>query len=278
MSIGNNTWPSVNLGEVCEFRYGRSLPEASRKLGEHPVFGSNGQVGLHNEALTNGETIIIGRKGSIGEVSYSLDSCWPIDTTYFIDKSCTQQDIRWLAHALVHLRLTELNKSAAIPGLNREDAYRQRLLLPPFVEQRRIAAILDRVQDVRRERQRTLERLDAFANALLYEFWAQSRMRVKTSSLQEIAEAGRHTFGNGPFGSDLLTEELREEGVPVIYIRDIREGEYRRVSKSCVTPAKARVLQYCSVKSGDILIAKVGDPPGVAAIYPFTLLESQMLL
>jgi type I restriction enzyme S subunit len=73
---------------------------------------------------------------------------------------------------------------------------------------------------------------------------------------------------NGPFGSDLLTSELQEEGVPVIYIRDIRDGEYTRVSKSCVTERKARDLAVCSVRSGDVLVAKVGDPPGIAAVYP----------
>src|SRR5262249_4437952 len=73
---------------------------------------------------------------------------------------------------------------------------------------------------------------------------------------------------NGPFGSELLTEELQEEGVPVIYIRDIRDGEYARVSTSYVTERKARDLAVCATRPGDVLVAKVGDPPGVAAVYP----------
>lgn len=76
------------------------------------------------------------------------------------------------------------------------------------------------------------------------------------------------SFTNGPFGSDLLTSEIKEEGVPIIYIRDIRNGNYNRVSKAFVTPEKAKQLDVCKVNAGDILIAKVGDPPGVAALYP----------
>lgn len=77
-------WPFVELGEVCEFKYGKSLAAAKRDGGKYPVYGSNGPVGCHSAALTDGPAIIIGRKGSFGEVAYSPDSCWPIDTTYYI--------------------------------------------------------------------------------------------------------------------------------------------------------------------------------------------------
>ena len=63
-------WQCVQLRDICELRYGKGLPEAKRDGGEIPVYGSNGIVGYHNEAITNGPTIIVGRKGSSGEVTY----------------------------------------------------------------------------------------------------------------------------------------------------------------------------------------------------------------
>lgn len=87
-------------------------------------------------------------------------------------------------------------------------------------------------------------------------------------SLNEIAADGRGTFTNGPFGSDLVKADLTDVGIPVIYIRDIRDGRYVRVSTSCITEKKAEQLSACWVKPGDVLIAKVGDPPGTAAVYP----------
>jgi type I restriction enzyme S subunit len=74
-------------------------------------------------------------------------------------------------------------------------------------------------------------------------------------------------FVNGPFGSDLLTSELTDSGVPVIYVQDIKEDEYRRLSNAHVTEDKANELLVCNVRTGDVLVAKVGDPPGIAAIY-----------
>ena len=43
---------------------------------------------------------------------------------------------------------------------------------------------------------------------------------------------------------------------------------YIRVSKVFVTEEKASALDACQIVAGDVLIAKVGDPPGTAAIYP----------
>jgi len=87
-------------------------------------------------------------------------------------------------------------------------------------------------------------------------------------AIRHLAAPGRSTLVNGPFGSDLLTTELTQSGVPVIYIRDISGGAYRRVSQAYVTERKAATLSFCRVKPGDVLVAKVGDPPGTAAIYP----------
>lgn len=133
----------VEIGDICRFEYGKSLPEKTRAPGQFPVYGSNGPVGSHTASFTLGKTIIIGRKGSIGEVHISSDTCWPIDTTYFIDETCTDCDLDWLAYSLKYLNLADLNKASGVPGLNREDAYQQEIWLPETKEeQRQIAARL----------------------------------------------------------------------------------------------------------------------------------------
>src|SRR5215510_6171634 len=117
MSAHSISWPEVALGEVYAFKYGKSLPESTRAEGHIAVYGSNGVVGQHNKAITHGMTIVVGRKGSFGEVHLSHASCWPIDTTYYVDRTATNADLRWLAYRLMALGLTKLNKAAAVPGL-----------------------------------------------------------------------------------------------------------------------------------------------------------------
>lgn len=143
--FGDPAMRTVSLGEVCQFQYGNSLPASIRDGIGYDVYGSNGVVGSHNEGLTTGPTVIIGRKGSVGEINFSDSSCWPIDTTYYVDSSSTQQNLRWLFYALKNLKLQSLNKATGVPGLNRNDAYRLEIPLPPLKEQKLFA---DRIKEI----------------------------------------------------------------------------------------------------------------------------------
>jgi type I restriction enzyme, S subunit len=148
LSAEQENWPGwvyTTLGDVLRLNYGKSLPAKKRDGRGFPVFGSNGQVGLHSEALIQGPALIVGRKGSIGEVHHSSGPCSPIDTTYYIDDFGPQPPLFWL-YQLRHMKLNELNRSSAIPGLNREDAYMQSAVVPPLSEQRRIVAKIEVLQ------------------------------------------------------------------------------------------------------------------------------------
>lgn len=114
-------WVLTTLGEALPILYGKGLPEAKRDTtGNVPVYGSNGQVGQHTTALTKKAALIIGRKGSVGEVHYSPMPCWPIDTTYYAEER-EGIEIRFLEYLLKGLNVGKLEKSTAVPGLSRDD-------------------------------------------------------------------------------------------------------------------------------------------------------------
>ncbi|UZK17884.1 restriction endonuclease subunit S [Xanthomonas oryzae] len=135
-------WGLCRLGEILELKYGKALPARSRDGGAYPVYGSNGIVGNHSAYLAEGPTVIVGRKGSVGEVCYSAVPCFPIDTTYYAEEFEVTHS-KFIYYLLRNLDLASLNKSTAIPGLNRQDAYDLEIPLPPLAEQKRIAQKLD---------------------------------------------------------------------------------------------------------------------------------------
>lgn len=135
-------WVWTKLGEIVSFKYGSGLPKNKREKGIVPVYGSNGLIGYHSQSLVDGPCLIIGRKGAIGRIHLSEKPCWPIDTTYFI-KPPFELFIKYLFYFLKILNLSNLDKSTAIPGLNRNDAYRLTIPLPPFPEQHRIVAKIE---------------------------------------------------------------------------------------------------------------------------------------
>jgi len=136
-------WVEIKLGDIIELAYGKGLPKESRNTdGKYPVYGSNGIVGYHNQCLITGPAIIVGRKGAAGIPTYAREDCWPIDTTYFIQPK-NVYDLSFVYYLIRHLRLDQFDRSTAIPGLNRDDAYALRIGLPPLNEQKRIVAKIE---------------------------------------------------------------------------------------------------------------------------------------
>lgn len=134
-------WEEKILGEEIELCYGKGLPESKRNSGVVPIFGSNGIVGCHNEFLVNGPGIIVGRKGSVGEVKFSKNDFWAIDTTYFV-KLKKKGDIYFWYYFLLTLKLNKMNSHSAVPGLNRDNVYGLLKRIPDLKEQKAIAKIL----------------------------------------------------------------------------------------------------------------------------------------
>jgi type I restriction enzyme S subunit len=163
-------WAFPKISDILTVNYGKGLKKSNRKKGVVPVYGSNGVVGRHNSALTEAPTIILGRKGSVGAVNFSTAPCWPIDTTYFIDKFHGLIP-QFIFYAMRSLSLGALDTSTAIPGLNRNDIYEQRIPLAPIPEQKRIVAkvdeLLGRVNLVRERLAKVKEILKRFRQSVL---------------------------------------------------------------------------------------------------------------
>ncbi|WP_176494147.1 restriction endonuclease subunit S [Cobetia sp. 5-25-4-2] len=200
-------WITTKLGTVLDFKYGKSLPAKTRDGVGFPVYGSNGVVGFHSAPLIPHAGIVVGRKGSFGEVHLSLQPFSPIDTTYFIDEFGPQIIKFWFYH-LKHLPLTQLNRASAIPGLNREDAYGLEVPLPPLAEQREIA---DRLDTLLAQVDTLKGRLDALPAILkrfrqsvlaaavsgkLTEEWRANQVTLSQISISEIKDYWFNKYSN----------------------------------------------------------------------------------
>jgi type I restriction enzyme S subunit len=164
-------WESHKLKRITLFLYGHSLPNENRSNGNVPVYGSNGISGYHDEAITKKPCIIIGRKGSHGKINYSYEECFPIDTTFYVDRTSTTNDIRWVYYLLLALRLDAYSKDSAVPGMSREEAYERYSVLIPKEEQKVIASYLDRktqqIDELIEKKRRMIELLKEQRTAII---------------------------------------------------------------------------------------------------------------
>ncbi len=135
-------WEVVQVGRLFELEYGEGLSEKERVVGDYPVYGSNGVIGYHKQFMVQGPGIVIGRKGSIGTVTWVNTNFWPIDTTYYVKLKTKSIHLRWLYFKLLLLNLSKLNMATGIPGLNRNLVYGLKLVLPTCAEQQKHVEIL----------------------------------------------------------------------------------------------------------------------------------------
>lgn len=110
---------SIKLNEIISLEYGISLPEKKRILGEYPVYGSNGIVGYHNKFLVEAPNIIIGRKGSAGEINFANKNFTPIDTTFYV-KPLVLLEMKYLFYLLKTLNLPQYRSGLGSGGINRQ--------------------------------------------------------------------------------------------------------------------------------------------------------------
>jgi len=136
----------IKIGNILLLEYGSALTEEDRIAGEYPVIGSNGVVGYHNKFKVKGPTIIIGRKGSAGKVTWIEKDNYPIDTTFYVKKTDEDVDYRFLYYVLRDMDLEKLVLGAGVPGLNRNDVYNQNYKIPSYNEQKKIITQIEKVE------------------------------------------------------------------------------------------------------------------------------------
>jgi type I restriction enzyme, S subunit len=85
---------------------------------------------------------------------------------------------------------------------------------------------------------------------------------------KQLASTNKYSLAIGPFGSNLKVEDYQERGVPLVFVRNIRSKFFDGPDTRYVTASKAAELRAHRVFGGDILITKMGDPPGDACLYP----------
>ncbi|MGI9092805.1 MAG: restriction endonuclease subunit S [Mycobacteriales bacterium] len=130
------------LGDMLELAYGKALKASDRKLGSVPVYGSNGIVGRHDEALSPGPGIVVGRKGNPGVVTWAEEPFFAIDTTFYVVPRLGEASLVHLYFALRKADLPSFAADSAVPGLNRNIAYGLEIELPEAEALRRFDGVV----------------------------------------------------------------------------------------------------------------------------------------
>jgi len=278
--IEHSDWTISKLNEICKFEYGDHLPERERnEEGEIPVFGSASKVGTHTEPYVDTCGIITARKGSIGEVSYSEEPFYPIDTTYYIGKKETDENLRWLYYALDLLDLNRVNASTAIPSLNRDDAGVLNVPVPPLSEQRRIASVLYSVDEQVRSLHDRHDELTQLKHGLMQDLLTGNKRVTPETPVRDEVSSGVGSVEEQEWESAKIkdvvetiqagyafkSDEFGESGVPVIKSENYTalntiglNSEFEKIDGTTLEELKDRYF----IESEMVIISMVGANSG----------------
>jgi type I restriction enzyme S subunit len=76
------------------------------------------------------------------------------------------------------------------------------------------------------------------------------------------------SFTGGPFGSNLKASDYTSDGIRIIQLQNIGDGDFLDEYKIFTSEEKADELLSCNIYSNEIILSKMGDPVGRACIVP----------
>ena len=86
---------------------------------------------------------------------------------------------------------------------------------------------------------------------------------------QRLANDEPNAICAGPFGTIFKAKDFRSDGIPIIFLRHVGAGEYvTRKPGFMDRNVWKKLHQPYSVHGGELLVTKLGDPPGTACIFP----------
>jgi type I restriction enzyme, S subunit len=137
--------------------------------------------------------------------------------------------------------------------------------LPPIAEQKRIAAILDKADELRGLRRKALKELDAIAQSIFLEMFGDSIVNSKGWEVRSMDDCAER-IQIGPFGTQLHEEDYINDGIPLINPMHIQDGRIVPNSSFSVSPEKHQQLSQYHLEVDDVILARRGEMGRCAVI------------
>ena len=187
-------WQECKLGEQINLKRGYDLPKRLRTDGCIPIYSSSGVTGFHSEEKCTGPGVIAGRYGTIGQIFFSKEKYWPLNTTLYVQDFKGNNEL-FVYYCLQQIDWEQYNDKSAVPGVNRNDVHQEEISLPPLPEQEVIAQVLSSLDDKIDLLHRQNKTLEAIAETLFRQWFIEEAQddweEVPITELFEIRD-GTH--------------------------------------------------------------------------------------
>ena len=250
--------------DVLEIKNGRNQKAVENPEGKYPIYGSGGVMGYADDYICEGQTVVVGRKGSINNPLYVDEPFWNVDTVFGL---CSNKEVllpRCLYYFCRKFDFERLNKAVTIPSLTKSDLLKIEIDLPDLVEQQDVIDKLLKVEKIIEVRKQELQKLDDLIKARFVEMFGSihnNKFEYEIKTLQDVCEQ----IKDGTHQTPTYTDDVKN-GFKFLSSKDVTSGKIDWTHLKYI-PEKLHDELYARIapKKGDILLAKNGTT-GVAAI------------
>ncbi len=167
---GNNfpEWNKSYIGDILTIGSGRDYKHLN--TGHIPVFGTGGLMTMVDNFLHDGETVCIGRKGTIDKPFYYKGKIWTVDTLFYTH-SFKETLPKFVYQLFLTINWKEYNEASGVPSLSKKTIEKIEILLPCENEQQKIADFLSSIDDKITIENNKLDKLKQWKQGLLQQMF-----------------------------------------------------------------------------------------------------------
>lgn len=258
-------WRLLHLCEVAEVTMGSSPPGESYNDGGNgvplingPVEFSEGDFGLtiRGKSTTQptrmcrtGDLLLCVRGSTTGRTNIAgFDACIGRGVASIRAK----EDQRFLNHFIrtQRKRLFDLGNGSTFPSITQEQLVSVQVPLPPLPEQRRIAAILDKADAIRRKREEGIRLTEELLRSTFLKMFGDPAT-TDVKPLVELAEVVSGVTKGRKLNGRAIT-------VPYLRVANVQDG-FLNLDEIKTIEALPDEVQSLSLKMGDIVMTEGGD-------------------
>ncbi len=179
-------------------------------------------------------------------------------------------------------QLVDKTVGSNYPAVNSTDIKETLIFVPTLKEQQKIAEILSTVDSQIDNTDKLIEKARELKKGLMQRLLTKGMghrsfkmteigeipVEWDVKTLEDISANYKNSIVDGPFGSNLKTCDYTEKGILVMQSSYITSGKFELKDVRYISEEKAKELSRSSVKSGDLLMAKIGANFGAVEIIP----------
>jgi len=163
---GNNflSWERKKIKEILTIGSGKDYKHLND--GAIPVYGTGGIITFVDSFLYDGETVCIGRKGTIDKPLYYNGKIWTVDTLFYT-YSFNNSVPKFVFNIFQNINWKEYNEASGVPSLSKNTIEKIEISIPCIEEQTKIANFLSLIQEKIETEKQILEKLELQKRFLL---------------------------------------------------------------------------------------------------------------